>query len=96
MEIRADVIALFLLAALFSGCVFGLFMGYQLGFIRGEIVGNKSASSLKEPISPEYGCPGCPSNYMDFAQDMCSRGGSEEYTVSDGKNTLACSELANV
>jgi hypothetical protein len=46
--------------------------------------------------SPEsiYGCPGCPANFMDFAQDMCSRPGLQDYTMSDGTNTLSCSEVS--
>jgi hypothetical protein len=48
------------------------------------------------PNNPEpgYGCPGCPSNFMGFAKDMCSRNLIENATVSDGVNTLRCSELA--
>ena len=42
--------------------------------------------------SSVYGCPGCPDNFMDFATDMCSRCGPT-YTVSDGQNTLKCSEI---
>lgn len=45
--------------------------------------------------SPQYGCPGCPGNFMDFSKDMCNRFGSN-YTVSDGCNTLKCSELGGL
>lgn len=40
----------------------------------------------------KYGCPGCSLNFMGFAEDMCNRVGSN-FTVSDGVNTLQCSEL---
>ena len=36
----------------------------------------------------QYGCPGCPSNFTDFANDMCSR--NPDFTVSDGRNTVKC------
>lgn len=39
-----------------------------------------------------YGCPGCPDDFMSFAKDMCSRGLGME-TVTDGTNTLQCSEI---
>jgi hypothetical protein len=41
-----------------------------------------------------YGCPGCPDNFMDFAQDMCNRVGSS-YTVEDGISKVSCSEILN-
>jgi hypothetical protein len=40
-----------------------------------------------------YGCPGCPSSFMGFAEDMCNRGRFENFTVTDGVNTLQCSEV---
>ncbi len=42
--------------------------------------------------NPMYGCPGCPSNFINFARDMCSRGLGLN-TVSDGLNTIQCSEV---
>lgn len=44
--------------------------------------------------SSMYGCPGCPSSFMGFAKDMCNRMGPG-FTVSDGINTLKCSEIVN-
>ncbi|MFA5715824.1 MAG: hypothetical protein WC998_08785 [Candidatus Paceibacterota bacterium] len=57
---------------------------------------NSPAPQITEraPSSPQYGCPGCPTNFMDFAQDMCNRFGSN-YTVSDGTNTLSCVEITS-
>lgn len=43
------------------------------------------------PPAPVYGCPGCPSNFMEFSEDICRRV-DPNYTVSDGVNTLRCSE----
>ena len=46
VELRADVIALTIFAALLCGCVLGIFIGHQIGFINGNSEGMKSGYYL--------------------------------------------------
>lgn len=54
--------------------------------------GYKETSIKRTDQSTNYGCPGCPTSFMDFAQDMCERMGAS-YTVEDGINKISCSEI---
>jgi hypothetical protein len=86
------IIAAFCIVILLVGGIFFL----QDYIIQRVDKPNSSAPQTTERTAapPQYGCPGCPTNFMGFAQDMCNRFGSN-YTVSDGMNTLSCAEITD-
>jgi len=86
------IIAAFCIVILLVGGIFFL-QDYRIQRVDKP---NSPAPQITEPTagSSQYGCPGCPANFMDFAQDMCNRFGSN-YTVSDGTNTLSCVEITS-
>jgi hypothetical protein len=86
-KIPPSLTALVVLTLIFAGCI-GIPPTTETSISKEMIKPN----DMDIPSSTMYGCPGCPSNFMDFAKDMCNRMGST-YTVSDGTNTLKCSEL---
>ena len=87
--------AIALIAALFiviflAGGIF-IFQDYRIQ--RADPLSPSGTQTTERTTSSsQYGCPGCPANFMDFAQDMCNTFGPG-YTVSDGTNTLLCAEI---
>ena len=85
------------------GCVMLLLLGGMFYIASGgnlptpEIakIGGLHESPVPLSSASTYGCPGCPQNFMGFAKDMCSRGLGME-TVTDGTNTLQCSEITDI
>ena len=83
-----SIIIIILLAMLFTILLLWAVVGFVID------VKTQPDLSTKQPVpKPEnlYGCPGCPSNFSEFAADMCSRVGfGSGLEVTDGIQTTKC------
>lgn len=61
--------------------IYSMYITYETNQAINEEISNIDPSS-------QYGCPGCPDNFTDFANDMCSR--NPDLIVGDGQNTVKC------
>ena len=85
--VAGTVLAIVLLVAMVSMLIYGLYLVYSMYTIyeTNRVINEEIANT--DPAN-HYGCPGCPDNFTDFANDMCSR--NPDFTVSDGQNTVKC------
>ncbi len=87
-EKSVNPFGLILFALLIGAIVYMMACGIYSMYINYET--NRMIEEEISNIDPanQYGCPGCPDNFTDFANDMCSR--NSDFTVSDGQNTVKC------